>query len=97
MSWRKPKWDTVAVYVFGTLVLVLGAILFRSSQPDPIPPDAQTWSGRLAAITSAWDSADERLLSGCPSVDALERLLPELRGVHAAERDYAGLTMGIKC
>lgn len=97
VSWRKPKWDTIAVYVFGALVLILGAILFRSSQPDPTVPDAQTWSGRLEAIASIWDSADERLMSGCPTVDALERLLPELRGIHATERDYVGLTMGERC
>ena len=88
-------WVAVA---FAGLVLGAAVLMHRENvSSEPRPPAVSEMGERLAAIRGAWGSADEHIHSGCPSVDALERLLPELRGVHATERDYAGLTLGQKC
>jgi len=85
--------------VFPLIFLPLGYIYGTATQPNPSEAQGWTWADRLAAIEEAWEAArdDEATQGGCPTVDALERSLPPLRGVDGRERDYVAMMRGEQC
>jgi hypothetical protein len=55
---------------------------------------------RLKAVRSIWHMPlrqADRTQAGCPRLSALDTILPELRGIERAERDYVGLLEGVRC
>lgn len=89
-----------ALIVFPLIFLPLGYYYGESvSGRNPSEAQGWTWDDRLAAIEEAWEAArdDEATQGGCPTVDALERSLPPLRGVDGRERDYVAMMRGEQC
>ena len=65
--------------------MLIALVMFRS----PIEGN-----DRLKAVRSVWHTPlidSDMTATGCPTIRALNGLLPELRGVERAERDYIGL------
>lgn len=94
-KWSPELWLAVALVAVGGAV---GAVAWRHAQEPPAVGAwaPMSWEKRLDAVRGAWD-AEPRTALGCPTVAALDAELPELRGVHAEERDYVGRVMGRPC